>query len=256
MEFDLSDIKFSKYDAAKGLKLPNTNSPELAYLCGILTGDGSIFERKDKKDYVLKCVGNPKDEQELYYQVIGPYFNEVFGFVPNIRLQDTNTTFGFIVLSKGLLYFLTEKIKLHKGRKDKRLSIPKIFKENKQLIIPFIRGLFDTDGCMCFKKRYKDRPYYPVISLSSSSEKLVREIAQELKQIGFRVVELYNYKIFDSRFKNGFNLISRVELNGFYNLQLWISKINFCSPKHLNKIKKHYENKTAAFATADSGRKI
>ena len=243
MEFDLSDIKFSKPDVLKGLRLPNNPSPKLAYLCGILTGDGSIYERKDKKDYVLKCVGNPKDEQELYYEVIGPYFKEVFGFIPNIRLQDTDTTFGFVVLSKGLLHFLTDKIGLVKGRKDEMLGIPEIFKKDKHLLIHFIRGLFDTDGCMCFKRRYRSNPYYPVISLSSSSEKLIKEVAQELKEIGFKVAELYNYKIFDSRFKNGFSHINRAELNGFNNLKLWISSINFSSPKHLNKIKMYYNKK-------------
>lgn len=256
MEFDLSDIKFSENDISKGLKLPNFPSQKLAYLCGIFTGDGSIYERKDKRDYALKCVGNPKDEQELYYEVIGPYFKEVFGFMPKIRLQDTNTTFGFMVLSKGLLPFLTEKIGLMKGKKDERLGIPEIFKKDKELIIHFIRGLFDTDGCMCFKKRYRNYPYYPVISVSSFSEKLIREVSIELKKIGFKVVEIYNYKVIDSRLKNGFNLINRVELNGFENLMLWRSKIDFYSPKHLNKIKKYYENKTVAFATADSGRKI
>lgn len=240
MEFDLSDIKFSEPDVLKGLKLPKIPSKKLAYLCGIFTGDGSIYERKDKKDYVLKCVGNPKDEQELYYSVIGPYFKEVFGFMPNIRLQDTNTTFGFVVLSKGLLRFLTDKIGLVKGRKDERLGIPEIFTKDKELIIHFIRGLFDTDGCMCFKKRYKINPYYPTISLSSFSEKLIKEVAIELKGIGFKVVEIYNYKVIDSRLKNGFNLINRIELNGFKNLELWVSKINFSSPKHLNKIKKYY----------------
>ena len=248
MEFDLSDIKFSKPDISKGLILPKVTSYKLAYLCGILTGDGSIFERKDKKDYGLKCVGNPKDEQELYYEIVGPYFKEVFGFIPNIRLQDTNTTFGFVVLSKGLLRFLTDKVGLIKGRKDGKLGIPKIFKKDKEMIRPFNRGLFDTDGCMCFKRRYKDTPYYPVISLSSSSEKLIREVAQELKDIGFKVVELYNYKIFDSRFKKGFSIINRVELNGFNNLRLWLLTINFSSPKHLNKIKKYWKE--------NSGRKI
>ena len=256
MEFDLSDIKFSNNDLEKGLILPKMLAPKLAYLCGIFTGDGSIFQRKEKRDYLLKCVGNPKDERELYYEVIGPYFKDTFGFMPNIRLHDSNTTFGFTVLSKGLLQFLTAKAGLMKGKKDGNLGIPEIFKNDKELIIHFIRGLFDTDGCMCFKKRYRSYPYYPVISVSSSSEKLMREVAKELKEIGFKVVEIYNYKIFDSRFKNGFSLINRVELNGVKNLELWKSKIGFYSPKHLNKIRKYYENKTVALATVNSGRKI
>ena len=68
----------------------------------------------------------------------------------------------------------------------------------------------------------------------------MREFSKELIELGFKVVESYNYKDIDSRFKNGFNIISRLELNGVKNLELWKSRIDFYSPKHLNKIKKYY----------------
>ncbi len=245
MEFDLNDVTISRNDKARGLRLPIRPSSKLAYLCGIFTGDGSIFQRPDKKDYLLKCVGNPKDEQELYHQVIGPFFEEVFGFLPNIRLHDSGTTFGFGVLSKGLFTFLTEKVGLVNGKKDGMLGIPAVFRQDKQLIVPFLRGLFDTDGCMCFKKRYRKYPYYPVISLSSSSEKLIKEVAGVLKDFGFRIVEIYNYKVPDKRAKNGFTIINRIEMNGFENLRLWLSVIGFASPKHLNKIKMNYKEKNS-----------
>lgn len=156
------------------IKLPQTTSSELAYICGILVGDGSISQRKSKNEYSIKCVGNPADEKELYYNVIGPTFNKVFHFIPKIKYQDSNTTFGFIIYSKQLFNYLTQKLGLIYGKKDQRLAIPEIFKKNKLYMINFIRGVFDTDGCITFKKRYKYKPYYPVIILSSKSKKINR----------------------------------------------------------------------------------
>jgi hypothetical protein len=234
-------IKFNKKDIDKGLTLPKQVSAELAYLCGILVGDGSIYGRKEKHEYLIKCVGNPKDEQELYYKIIGPRFKSVFGFIPKIKYHDSATTFGFALYSKNLYKYLTKDIGLLEGRKDERLGIPGIFKENKQLIIPFIRGVFDTDGCITFKKRYSEKPYYPVITLASKSKKLVQEIAEVLKNLDLKVVEIYDYKLIDQRIKAGSTIINRIELNGTHNLKKWLENIGFESPKHLLKIQKHWE---------------
>ena len=45
----------------KVIQIPRKNI-DLAYLCGVLAGEGSINIRKNKCDYEIKCVGNPKDE--------------------------------------------------------------------------------------------------------------------------------------------------------------------------------------------------
>jgi|SRR3989344_1575204 len=232
-------IKLSQKDITNGLKLPNKLSLGLAYLCGILVGDGSIYQRKKKHDYVIKCVGNPRDEKELYYNVIGPYFKKIFGFVPNIKNQDSDTTFGFVIYSKNLFTYLTEIIGLSHGKKEQQLEIPQIFKEYKPLLISFVRGVFDTDGCVCFKRKYKSVPYYPVISVSSKSKKLIIELAEILKKLGFKIVETYDYKRIDKRIEKGFTVINNIELNGTENLRKWISIINFYSPKHLKKINKY-----------------
>lgn len=237
------DIQLSKKDLEKGLTLPNEMSTDLSYLCGILIGDGSISMRLEKNEYVIKCVGNPRDEKELYHKVIGPRFNKVFGLSLNLKYMDSNSTYGFRIHSKSLFRFFTEVMGLNYGRKDQSLNIPNKIKENQDLMIFFIRGLFDTDGCISFKKRYKDNPYYPVITLNSQSKLLIKEISHELKNMGFKIVEIYEYKVKDYRNKEGFTIINRVELNGKENLRLWRSKIKFDSPKHLNKIKEYWEEK-------------
>jgi intein/homing endonuclease len=220
------------------LRLPNRITPYLAYIIGTLVGDGSIYKREKKHDYIIKCVGNPKDEKELYSQVLKPYFTEIFNLNLDLQLHDSETTYGYVIHSKELFEYLTLEIGLNSGKKDSRLGIPKIIKNNPELIIPFVKGLFDTDGCICFKKRYQKVPYYPVISLSSQSKRLILEVSKILKKMNFKIVETYDYTVKDSRLHCGVSTINRIELNGRENLGLWLTNIGFESPKHIEKIKK------------------
>ena len=50
---------------------PYDFTEELAYLCGVFAGDGSLNIRKKKWEYSLKCVGNPKDERIFYDELPG-----------------------------------------------------------------------------------------------------------------------------------------------------------------------------------------
>jgi hypothetical protein len=233
MEFDLSQFKLSKKDIKKGLQLPNTISSELAYLIGVLAGDGNIFVRKDKHDYRVKCVGNPLDEKEFYKNLLAPLFKKVFNIKLDNKNQDSNSTYGFYIYSKSLVAFLNKIFGLPIGKKYDKLKIPKIIRKN-NLVADFIKGLADTDFCVTFRGNRK----FPSIVGSSKSKAFFQEISQELRKIGFTFYEVYDYKLNDSRFKIGYSLINKIEINGEKNFNLWMQKIGFSSPKHLKKIEK------------------
>tara|TARA_Y100000310_G_C20688749_1_gene820810 strand:+ start:1909 stop:2715 length:807 start_codon:yes stop_codon:yes gene_type:complete len=230
----------------KSISIPIEITEDLAYLCGVLAGDGNINFRQEKYEYSLKCVGNPQNEKSFYFNIVGPKFKKVFGFTPNIRYFDSQTTFGFVVFSKKVVNYLTQFVGLPLGKKYDKLKIPKIFLGDQKLLISFIRGVFDTDGCMCFKKRYRNYPYYPVISFSSKSKSFTKEIANILKKLNFKLVELYDYQMKDERVKKGLTIINRLELNGENNLCLWMKKIGFFNLKNLDKIKKYGKSKMIA----------
>jgi intein/homing endonuclease len=226
----------SKNDRIRGIIIPTTISEDLAYLCGIFAGDGSIGYRRKKNEYCLKVVGNPKDEKEFYHQIIGPKFKKVFGVYPKMKYHDSKTTYGFSVYSKSINNYLNKVIGLPSGVKYPTLRIPEIFCKEKKLVIAFIRGVFDTDGCISFKKGHKTYPNYPVINLTSKSSVFIKQISKFLSDIGIKFSILYNYNQRDSRIERGFTTISRIDVHGHKNLQRWIDKIGFYSPKHLDKI--------------------
>lgn len=237
---NISKIGFSRKDYIKNLKLPGKLSPKLAYVCGILAGDGSINIRESKKDYLIKCVGNPKDEKEFYNKIITNLFFDLFNIKLKTKSYDSKTTYGFVIYSKSLVEFLTKVIGLPFGKKYGHLKMPAIFKKDKELTLWFIRGLVDTDSCITFKKRYKKIPYYPVISLASKSKRLIEDVADILKKEGFKVVEIKDYKTYDDRFKKGYSVINRLDLNGVKNFSMWMQTIGFRHPKHVKRIKKHW----------------
>jgi len=235
-------ITLSSVDKKKGLFLPRHYSSDLAYLCGVFCGDGNITYRPAKHEYSLKCVGNPLDEKTFYYDVVSPKFTQVFGYEPQPRLHDSGTTFGFRIYSKALFQYLTGVIGLPSGPKYGKLHIPDSFGFHLPLVLSFIRGVADTDGCISFKKKYKSFPYYPVITIPSKDARFIKEISQILTQLGFRYYEVYDYKVKDHRIRSGYTLISKIELNGLDNLELWNKLIGFSSPKHLKKIEMFGKN--------------
>lgn len=214
----------------KNINIIKKITPELAYICGVLAGDGSINIREEKGDYEIKCVGNPKDEKEYYQQVVFPLFFYLFGLNVKPRYFDKNTTYGIRIWSKNLVKYLTEYIGLPSGKKYDFLKIPLIFYHDKKLIRYFITGLFDTDFSISIGKND-----YPRIRGVSKSECFINEIIDFLWSDGF-VVSKFKRDYYDGRVKK--NLVNyEVCLSGRKNLNLWIRNIGTFHNRHIKKIK-------------------
>lgn len=214
---------------------PSLRSPRLAYLCGVLAGDGSICVRPEKHEYVVYCSGNPADEREFYDEVVGPMVCDLFGIQPRMR-ELSGGTYGFRLYSKQLVEFLTQKVGLPVSPKHPDLVIPRVFFRSPLLVKNFVRGFFDTDGCVCFKKRYRDIPYYPVISAASRTKLFIRQLFEVLIALGFSPTCQLDVVRDDPRVQAGQTIIHYVELNGVSQLELWIQRIGFWNAKHVEKI--------------------
>ena len=213
IKLDASDIKFSKADIRKGLKFPDTLSEDLAYLCGVLSGDGCISINNKKQDYAILLVGNPKDEIEFYDSIIVPIFKKLFGIQIYPRITDHKTAYMTPIHSKALVEFFIKIFDFPIGKKYAKLKIPSIIKSDQKFVISFIRGLADTDFCISLKRRNKQHGHYPVINCVSKSRTLIEELSKELAKLGFK------------------------ELVGHKKLLKWMDRIGFKSPKNIAKFK-------------------
>jgi len=229
------DMELTPKERIKGLILPREITKELAYFCGVLAGDGSIGFREKKKEYCIKCVGNPKDEIEYYDILLKDLIKKLFNIDIKLKFHDKRTTYGFSLYPKSILKYLTEFIGLPLGKKYDSLKIPEIFLEDKDLVRNFISGVADTDFHLSIKKRN-----YPVIKGVSKSKSFIEEIKNFLEKENFKVC-MYERRDFDKRV-NKTVITHMIELSGHKQFKKWVEEIGFKHPKNIKKVNFLKEN--------------
>jgi len=70
-------------------------------------------------------------------------------------------TYGVKFGSLSITLFLTKLIGLPRGKKYDTIKIPRLYLQDKKLVLSFVRGLFDTDFSFCLSKKYSTKSYYP-----------------------------------------------------------------------------------------------
>lgn len=217
--FDTSSIRLDKtYGKNKDIKFPDKLTSELAEEIGMHVGDGFLSAKR----YEYRLKGN-KNEREYYDKFIRTLFKRLYNV--DINLKDYETTYGFELYSKSLWIFKSRILGIPAGRKND-MAFPEVIKVNNQEILTaFIRGVFDTDGSVSFIKKYKTLGnYYPVISLTLKSKKLIIEIKEILAMFG-----LEPRSSFDGDYY-------RIDLNGYKRLEVYSKLIGWHNPKHLRKV--------------------
>lgn len=218
LQLDISKIKYSVADREKEIKFPNKITPLLAEEIGIHLGDG--FLSSTRYDYRLK--GNPYDEKEYYDQHIKNLFKELYNL--DVKVKMFNRCYGFEITSKALWEFKSKVLKIKTGDKEK-IFLPPCLKTNDiEILTAFLRGLFDTDGCLSFQTRYGYEKYYPYISLHLFSKNLIEEVGEILQMLGFEP-KVYLYERF-----------GRINLYGINSFKRYEKLIGWSSKKNLNRV--------------------
>lgn len=155
-------------------------SKELAEMLGILVGDGHLCT------YQTTMTTNSITDIE-HAKFVSGLFKKLFKIEVPIQKNSGSNSVDVIVSSKKLADFLalmgmTKGNKIHNG-----LHIPEWIMENNKFWRPFIRGLFDTDGCVYLDRHYRGNKIYKHIgwTISSNADKLVIDIIKVLEGLGF-----------------------------------------------------------------------
>jgi DNA mismatch repair protein MutS len=144
----------SAHNRAKSYPLPTYLNPDLAYLFGLLVGDGTLtyqnsFGLCTADDYIAHEFGRIMQEQ--------------FGYQVKVKANGKD----YFVTSKQIRTFLAENGLGYHNALNKR--VPEcILRAPRELVIAFLQGLFDTDGTA--ERRYGN------VRLSSSSRHLAQEV--------------------------------------------------------------------------------
>lgn len=202
-------------------------TPELSEFIGMHIGDGTLY--KTNRALVWEMRGDLK-EQSFYDNHVIPLLKILFNddFKGKIRTGGKRGVYGVQTTNKSLIQTIIS-FGINPGRKS-NISIPEdILNSNFLIQTRFLRGYFDTDGCVRFDKPNKHKiAYYPKIEFASSSKKLRDDLKLLLRRVG---LESYTWDV-----KN--KLEFKLCLAGKIKTLFWIKNICSKNPKHLDKFLK------------------
>ena len=226
-------------DVKRNVTSPNKESKKLAEFFGILTGDGYMNTYR-KYDYVIEIAGNKLYDKDYLVIYVSNLIKELFNVSPRYIEKKNQNSIYLRIRSKVIFnYLLNNDFK--KGRKG-NIKIPAWVINNKEFMKYFIKGLFDTDGCISIKN--KEGKKYPVISITSKSNLLLLDVMNYVKSIEINSY-ITRYVHINPRYTH--KLITyKLQVNGYSNLNLWFNLIGSSNKRNINKYNFFKSYKTKA----------
>ena len=198
-------------------------SVALAELLGILAGDGHVGV------YQVTVTTNSLTDKE-HAKYVKSLLEGLFKVPASILFKKGKNACVVVVSSKEVCRFLVKQglVAGHKIRG--RLAMPEWIKAKKTYRTAFVRGLFDTDGCVYVDiHRIRGRVYKNVgMAFTNRSLPLLADFRRTLTDLGFSPTQKTQYTVFLRREK---------EIKWYFNL------IGSSNPKHLQKIADYFSLK-------------
>ena len=176
-------------------------SPELAEICGIHAGDGYLRNANHK--WELDISGG-MDEKVYYDNHVKSLFKSVFNVDLDTKGFQSRFTYGFVLRDKGIIEFM-HSLGFPYGKKTYVVRVPAFIRNSgdKCLKLAFLRGFFDTDGCISFDKGYgkyiefkRTHHVFPRVILSTVSKPLFEDLDKLIRLLGFQfAVQIYQPKL-------------------------------------------------------------
>jgi len=147
-----------------GLKLNLEPSKSLAYVLGVIEGDGCVT--KNDRHYYIRLNVIDKDfadEFECHLRNIG--FTKIQRYIRKSKSVNRKDLHVVNVYSK---YFYEWYWNLNKYE-----SYLKMFNSNHEYIAMFLKGIFDSEGCVYLDCRKNRKPQSTTITISNTDIKLI-----------------------------------------------------------------------------------
>jgi intein/homing endonuclease len=213
------------------------NKEDIAELCGAIIGDGWI--QSNGKSFFI--AGDPLEDKEYYDAHMVPLINKILNLNLKVKNFPYWKVYGTSLHKKEIIKRLL-KFGLIGGRKVDVAEIPKwIMKSNKKIKGAFIRGLFDTDGCIfCqrdytkYAKEFSSKYHSKIrIRISSISEKLMLQVFEIINQLNIHCIKR-ELKRGWSNNRNNHN-VHIIEINKIEDIKKFFDREISKNQKHITK---------------------
>lgn len=202
----------------------------LSEICGTIIGDGWI-QSNERNMFI---TGSPTEDKPYYDNYLVQLINNELNLDLKAKLFSSWRTYGVGIYKKDIIRkFLS--LGIPKGKKAKIVTIPQVFKERKKLLIPLLRGIFDTDGSIYFMKDPNTNSILhtrPRLRITSVSERLIANI----KELSTK----FNIKHSNPSaliWGNNPNPSHIFEINRINSIEKWLKVVGTNNPVHQTKIK-------------------
>lgn len=170
-------------------------------ILGILFGDGSLS--KNRGSIQITIAGHKFEDREYLIGHVRPMFELLFAKTLKVLLVNDQNTMVLYGCSKRVALTLHE-WGMPLGRKKLSSLTPATPLEE----VSFIRGLFDTDGCV-----YRKYGPYKQIQFKSANRDLLTYVKECLVRLGFHPTSIRTY---DTKFR--FFLSRQAEIDQFFHV--------------------------------------
>ena len=203
-------------------------SVKLAELLGILAGDGHIGEYQ-----TTMTTNSVTDIQHARYTQ--KLLEDLFRLPVSLTFRKGKKACVVVISSKEVGRFLVAK-GMQKGHKIRGgLCIPKWILSRIKYRAAFIRGLFDTDGCVYIDRhRIKGKEYRNIgMAFTNRSLPLLADFKESLESYGLHPTQKTKYTVF----------LRRKE-----DIRRYFDVIGSSNPKHTEKLLKYFSSKKGGVA--------
>ena len=177
----LPEFDYSKSPREKDVRIPDRMTPELAYILGLLLGDGSIKSTRfrGKNRCGIQIAVHPEMVDK-----VSEDFYKIFGFYPIVKEKSSNCS--TLYMHSSMLVNFIENLGI-KEREKSEVGVKKgkeiedrfeelIMKSTADCRIAFLAGLIDSDGSIVQGR--KEIP--KAIKIVGNREKKLAELAQKV----------------------------------------------------------------------------
>jgi hypothetical protein len=199
-------------------------SKELCEFLGAFSGDG--FTNRYGRHHQIGFAGDKRYDADYYHKKIIPITRRLFN-IQSYYSRTKNNGVWFNFHSKSLFELLTNRFKMPAGVKFDKVLIPEeIMKSKLEYRIAFVRGIFDTDGCVFFDKRKTYKEPYMRVDITMVNVPILTQIKQVLDEVGIESQVLGNGK--------HLHVTSKKDVRKFFEI------IGSSNERHITKIEKKY----------------